>query len=42
MDGADGVYPPSEDTYLLMDALEKDAALIKRTVGTEPLCIEIG
>ena len=42
MDGADGVYPSSEDSFLLMDALEQDVEFIKQTIGSEPFCIEIG
>ena len=29
MDGADGVYPSSEDSFLLMDALEQDVEVYK-------------
>mmetsp|Transcript_2748 Transcript_2748/g.5009 ORF Transcript_2748/g.5009 Transcript_2748/m.5009 type:complete len:208 (-) Transcript_2748:722-1345(-) len=38
-------YPPSEDTFLLMDALELDKELIRRTVGVGPepcCCLELG
>lgn len=42
MEAADGVYPSSEDTYLLIDALQSDADYIRQTIGSEPLCIEIG
>lgn len=42
MDGADGVYPPSEDTFLLINALEKDISLIKTQLTTHPICVEIG
>lgn len=42
MDGADGVYPASEDTHLLIDALHKELPFIKENVPDHPLCIEIG
>ena len=36
----DKFYPPSEDSYLLLDALEKDASLLTQT---DPLlCLEVG
>lgn len=35
------VYPPSEDTYLLIDALESDADRIK-ALGPGTVCVEIG
>lgn len=42
MDGADGVYPSSEDSFLLIDAVHKDIQFIKDNVSIFPLCIEIG
>lgn len=42
MDGADGVYPSSEDTFLLIDALKKDDKFLQDRVGHYALCIEIG
>lgn len=42
MDGADGVYPPSEDTFLLIDALQKDKAFIRDRLGKDPFFVEIG
>lgn len=41
MDGADGVYPASEDTYLLIDALTQDADFLQEHFA-DGLCIEIG
>ncbi|KAI8809718.1 N6-adenine-specific DNA methyltransferase 1 [Cladochytrium replicatum] len=34
------VYPPAEDTFLLLDALEEDADLIRQLTPT--VCVEIG
>lgn len=42
MDGADGVYPASEDTHLLIDALEADADLLRGVVKGHGLCLEVG
>ena len=42
MDGADGVYPASEDTHLLLDALEMDADFIRSVVKTGGVTLEIG
>lgn len=41
MDGADGVYPASEDTYLLIDALSKDAEFLRQQFSNG-LCLEVG
>lgn len=41
MDGADGVYPASEDTYLLIDALKEDEEFLREQFKMG-LCIEIG
>ena len=35
-----GVYEPSEDTFLLLDCLEKDANYLKMLEPT--ICLEIG
>lgn len=42
MDGADGVYPSSEDTFLLIDALEGDKELLKERCAEGGWCIEVG
>ena len=36
----DRVYEPAEDTFLLMDALEKDKELLART--RPAICVEVG
>lgn len=41
-DGADNVYPPSEDTHLLMDSLASEEDTFKRLGGQDCLCLEIG
>lgn len=41
MDGADGVYPASEDTYLLIDALTEDEDFLKEKFS-HGMCIEVG
>jgi hypothetical protein len=41
-DGADNVYPPSEDTHLLMDVLMSEAEIFKARGGTTAICLEIG
>jgi hypothetical protein len=41
-DGADDVYPTSEDTHLLMDALANDKATFDDRGGPGCLCLEIG
>ena len=35
------VYEPSEDTFLLLDALEKDVEHISNTINPK-ICMEIG
>lgn len=42
MDGRDGVYPSSEDTFLLMDALKLEEPLLTNTAKSGALCLEIG
>jgi len=42
MDGADGVYPSAEDTFLLIDALVADAKLLREVTSDSGTCIEIG
>ncbi|CDW56318.1 hemK methyltransferase family [Trichuris trichiura] len=39
-DFSDSVYPPSEDSYLLLDALESDWVAIKASSPT--ICVEVG
>jgi release factor glutamine methyltransferase len=34
------IYEPAEDTFLLLDALDADAALLRD--GSRRLCVEIG
>lgn len=41
MDGADGVYPASEDTYLLIDALQQDAEFLRHRFS-KGLGLEVG
>jgi hypothetical protein len=41
-DGADNVYPPAEDTHLLMDALEAETETFTRLGGENCYCLEIG
>jgi hypothetical protein len=41
-DGADDVYPPSEDTHLLMDVLAAEGATFGRLGGADCLCLEVG
>lgn len=42
MDGADGVYPASEDTYLLMDVLKQDESIITEAMDVCGLYLEVG
>lgn len=42
MDGADGVYPSSEDTFLLIDALESDVPQLTEAVEHIGFCLEVG
>lgn len=42
MDGADGVYPSSEDTFLLIEALCIEKDLIKNAMNPGGVCLEIG
>lgn len=41
-DGADHVYPPAEDTHLLMDVLAADAASFAALGAPHCLCLELG
>jgi hypothetical protein len=41
-DGADDVYPPSEDTHLLMDVLMAEKEVFAARGGAAALCLEIG
>lgn len=42
MDGADGVYPSSEDTFLLIDALQRERAYLAELLPAHPVCVEVG
>lgn len=42
MDGADGVYPSSEDTFLLIEALELETPRIVDATSNGGLCLELG
>lgn len=41
-DGADDVYPPAEDTHLLMDVLAADTASFAALGAPHCLCLELG
>lgn len=42
MDGADGVYPASEDSFLLIDVLTSELSTLNERLPPQPKCVEIG